>query len=478
MEKPFEYKVADISKADWGRKEIQQAEIEMPGLMSCRKEFGPKQPLAGAHISGSLHMTIETAVLIETLKALGAEIRWCSCNIYSTQDHAAAAIAANKSANVFAIKGETLEDYWLYTLKALTWEGRDGPDLIVDDGSDATLMVHEGVKWEIAYEKNKTLPDPSKADNEDYMVLLKLLKEIVPKEPTRFRKMAKSIRGCSEETTTGVHRLRQMSERKELLFPVININDSVTKSKFDNIYGCRHSLIDGIKRATDMLISGKKALVCGYGDVGKGCAQALKAECALVYVTEVDPICALQACMQGYHVVKTESVIHMVDFVVTATGCKEVITIEHMKKMKNNAVVCNIGHFDHEIDVAGLVKYPGMKEINIKTGTDKFLFPDGHAVILLARGRLVNLGCATGHPAFVMSNSFTNQTLAQMELWMNKDNGKYKVEVYTLPKELDEKVATLHLQHFGAELTELSSDQAKYIGVPQHGPYKDKDYRY
>jgi len=474
----YEYKVADITLADWGRKEIQQAEIEMPGLMSCRKEYGPTQPLAGAHISGSLHMTIETAVLIETLKHLGATLRWCSCNIYSTQDHAAAAIAANKSANVFALKGETLEDYWIYTLKALTWPGRDGPDLIVDDGSDATLMIHEGVKWELKYEMDKTLPNPAEAQNEDYLCLLKLLKEIIPQDPSRFRRMAKTIIGCSEETTTGVHRLRQMAERKELLFSAINVNDSVTKSKFDNIYGCRHSLIDGIKRATDVLISGKKALVCGYGDVGKGCAQSLKAECALVYVTECDPICALQACMQGLHVVRAESIIDKVDIVVTATGCANVITIEHMKKMKNNAIICNIGHFDHEIDVAGLVKFPGIKEINIKTGVDKFVFPDGHSVVLLARGRLVNLGCATGHPAFVMSNSFTNQTLAQLELWMNRGKGKYKLEVYTLPKELDEKVATLHLAHFDAELTPLTSDQAKYLGIPQFGPFKDKDYRY
>jgi len=474
----YEYKVADITLADWGRKEIQQAELEMPGLMSCRKEYGPQQPLKGAHITGSLHMTIETAVLIETLKHLGAELRWCSCNIFSTQDHAAAAIAANKSANVFAVKGETLDEYWLYTLKALTWAGRDGPDMIVDDGSDATLMIHEGVKWELKYEKDKTLPAPVEADNDDYKSLLKLMKEIIPQDPTRFRRMAKGIVGISEETTTGVHRLRQMSDRKELLFPVINVNDSVTKSKFDNIYGCRHSLLDGIKRATDMLISGKKALVCGFGDVGKGCAQSLKAECALTYVTECDPICALQACMGGYHVVRAESVIDKMDIVVTATGCANVITIEHMKKMKNNCVVCNIGHFDHEIDVHSLVKYPGIKEINIKQGVDKFIFPDGHAIILLARGRLVNLGCATGHPAFVMSNSFSNQTLAQMELWQHRQDGKYKVQVYTLPKELDEKVATLHLAHFGAELTPLTEEQAKYIGVPKNGPFKDKDYRY
>lgn len=474
----YEYKVADIKLADWGRKELAQAELEMPGLMSCRKEYGPSKPLAGAHITGSLHMTMETAVLIETLKCLGAELRWCSCNIFSTQDHAAAAIAANKSANVFAVKGETLEEYWVYTMKALTWPGRDGPDMIVDDGSDATLMIHEGVKWEELYAKNKTLPDPAEAKNEDYHYLLKLLREEIPKDPTKFTRMVKALKGVSEETTTGVHRLKQMAERHELLVPAININDSVTKSKFDNIYGCRHSLLDGIKRATDMLISGKKALVCGYGDVGKGCAQALKAECALVYVSECDPICALQACMQGYHVVKPESVIHQMDFVVTATGCCDVVTIEHMKKMKNNAVICNIGHFDHEIDVSSLVKFPGIKEINIKPGVDKFIFPDGHSVVLLARGRLVNLGCATGHPAFVMSNSFANQTLAQMELWKNRDTGKYKNDVYTLPKELDEKVASLHLAHFNAELTPLTEEQAKYTGVPQFGPFKDKDYRY
>jgi len=478
MEKPFDYKVADIKLADWGRKEIMQAENEMPGLMACRKEYGPSKPLKGAHISGSLHMTIETAVLIETLKELGAEVRWCSCNIYSTQDHAAAAIAANKSANVYAVKGETLEEYWRYTLNALTWEGLDGPDLIVDDGSDATLMIHEGVKWEQVFLKENKLPDPKQAKNDDYHFLLKLLAEEIPKDPQRFTKMSKFVKGCSEETTTGIHRLRQMADQKELLFPVINVNDSVTKSKFDNIYGCRHSLIDGIKRATDVLISGKKVLICGYGDVGKGCAQSMKAECALVYVSEVDPICALQACMQGFHVVRPETVVDQMDIVVTATGCAEVITLDHMKKMKNNAIVCNIGHFDHEIDVAGLVKFPGMKEINIKSGVDKFVFPDGHSIVLLARGRLVNLGCATGHPAFVMSNSFTNQILAQMELWTNKDKGKYKVQVYTLPKELDEKVASLHLPHFGAQLTILTPEQAKYIGVPQHGPFKNDDYRY
>lgn len=478
MEKPYEHKVADIKLADWGRKELAQTESEMPGLMSCRKTYGPSKPLAGAHISGSLHMTMETAVLIETLKELGAEIRWCSCNIYSTQDQAAAAIVANRSAHVFAVKGETLEEYWQYTLNALTWEGRDGPDMIVDDGSDATLMIHEGVKWEALYAKDKTLPDPKIAHDDDYFELLKLLVKIIPQDPTRFTRMSKAVKGCSEETTTGVMRLRQMAERKELLFPVINVNDSVTKSKFDNIYGCRHSLIDGIKRATDVLISGKKVLICGHGDVGKGCAQSMKAECAIVYISECDPICALQGCMAGYHVVKPETVMSQMDIIVTATGCCNVITIEHMKKMKNNAIICNIGHFDHEIDVAGLVKFPGIKEINIKMGVDKFVFPDGHAVILLARGRLVNLGCATGHPAFVMSNSFTNQTLAQMELWKSKDSGKYKAQVYTLPKELDELVATLHLAHFNAELTPLSEEQAKYIGVPVKGPFKNNDYRY
>lgn len=474
----FDYKIADITLADWGRKEINQAELEMPGLMSCRKEYGPSKPLAGARISGSLHMTVETAVLIETLKALGAEIRWCSCNIYSTQDHAAAAIVANKSASVFAVKGETLDEYWLYTLKTLTWSGHDGPDMIVDDGADATLMIHEGVKWEDKYATDKSLPDLSIKTDDDYHALLKLLKEIIPQDPTRFHRMAKAIIGSSEETTTGVHRLKQMAERKELLFPVINVNDSITKSKFDNIYGCRHSLLDGIKRATDRIISGRKVLVCGFGDVGKGCAQALKAECAIVYVSECDPICALQACMSGYVVVKVESIIDQVDLVVTATGCYNVITVEHMKKMKDNAIVCNIGHFDHEINVADLVNFPGIKEINIKTGVDKFVFPDGHSIILLARGRLVNLGCATGHPAFVMSNSFTNQTLAQIDLWKNKGSGKYKMGVYTLPRELDEKVAMLHLGHFKAELTTLTEEQAKYLGIPQHGPFKGDDYRY
>eukprot|EP00826_Nyctotherus_ovalis_P061934 TRINITY_DN8874_c0_g1_i1.p1 TRINITY_DN8874_c0_g1~~TRINITY_DN8874_c0_g1_i1.p1 ORF type:complete len:478 (+),score=172.98 TRINITY_DN8874_c0_g1_i1:251-1684(+) len=474
----FDHKVADITLADWGRKEILQAELEMPGLMSCRSEFGPQQPLAGAHISGSLHMTVETAVLIETLKHLGAEVRWCSCNIYSTQDHAAAAIVAKKSANVFAVKGETLDEYWLYTLKALTWPGRDGPDMIVDDGADATLMIHEGVKWEDKYAKDKILPDLSVKVDEDYYALLKLLAKIIPEDPTRFHRMAKGLIGSSEETTTGVHRLKQMAERKELLFPVINVNDSVTKSKFDNIYGCRHSLLDGVKRATDRIISGRKVLVCGFGDVGKGCAQALHAECAIVYVTECDPICALQACMSGYTVVKAESIIDQVDLVVTATGCCKIITIEHMKKMKDNTIVCNIGHFDNEIAVSDLVNYPGIKEINIKTGVDKFVFPDGHSIILLARGRLINLGCATGHPAFVMSNSFTNQTLAQMELWQKRDTEEYKEGVHVLPKHLDEKVAMLHLGHFKAELTALTPEQAKYIGVPLHGPFKDPDYRY
>ena len=474
----FDCKIADIKLAEWGRKEITQAEFEMPGLMSCRKEFGPSKVLAGAHISGSLHMTMETAVLIETLKCLGAEIRWCSCNIYSTQDHAAAAIVANKSAHVFAVKGETLDEYWDYTLKTLTWEGMDGPDMIVDDGADASLMLHEGVKWEDAYAKDKTLPDPTIKCDDDYRALLKLLKEIIPKDPTRFHRMVKHLIGSSEETTTGINRLKQMAARKELLFPVINVNDSVTKSKFDNIYGCRHSLLDGIKRATDRLISGKKVLVCGFGDVGKGCAQALRGESAVVFVSECDPICALQACMSGYTVVKVETVIDQVDLIVTSTGCLGVVTIEHMKKMKDNAIVCNIGHFDHEIEVSELVQFPGIKEINIKPGVDKFIFPDGHSIILLARGRLVNLGCATGHPAFVMSNSFTNQTLAQIDLWKNKGTGKYVPNVYTLPKELDEKVARLHLAHFNAELTELTEEQAKYIGVPKNGPFKGDDYRY
>lgn len=474
----FESMIKDIKLADWGRKELDNALLEMPGLVACRKEFGPSQVLKGARISGSLHMTVETACLIETLKALGATLRWASCNIYSTQDHAAAAIVANKSANVFAWKGENLTEYWDCTYKALYWKGFDGPDLIVDDGGDATLMIHEGVKWEKLYLEKKELPDEKIANNEDYKELLLFLKKLIPTDPTIFTRMAKYCKGVSEETTTGVHRLIQMAKNKELLFPAINVNDSVTKSKFDNIYGCRHSLIDGIKRATDRLISGKKVMVCGFGDVGKGCAQAMIGEKARVHISEIDPICALQACMEGYTVTTMEKAAPEMDIFVTASGCCKVITVENLLKMKNNAIVCNIGHFDHEIDISGLLKIPGVTEVNIKQGVDKIILPSGNAIILLARGRLVNLGCATGHPPFVMSNSFTNQTLAQIELWGNQKSKKYVCDVYTLSKELDEKVARLHLSIFGAQLTKLTDEQAKYINVPIEGPFKSNDYRY
>jgi adenosylhomocysteinase len=472
-------KVADMSKADWGRKEIQLAEVEMPGLMSCREEFGPSKPLAGARIMGSLHMTIQTAVLIETLQYLGADVRWCSCNIYSTQDHAAAAIAAGGTAKVFAWKNETLAEYWWCTLQALTWSDGNGPTLIVDDGGDATMMCQLGSKFEEEYEKTGKLPNPDVAECDDERELLKLLKDLIPKDSKRFRRLSKDIVGVSEETTTGVMRLYQLSEKRELQFAAINVNDSVTKSKFDNIYGCRHSLPDGIMRATDVMIAGKKVVICGYGDVGKGCAAAMKGAGARVYITEIDPICALQACMEGFHVVKIESVVKDGDIFVTTTGNKRVITAQHMSQMKNNAIVGNIGHFDNEIDMAGLKKWPGIKQINIKDQLDRWVFPDGHGVLVLADGRLLNLGCATGHPSFVMSNSFTNQVIAQMDLWKHKDTGKYeKGKVYTLPKELDEKVARLHLKALGAELTVLEKDQADYIGVKEAGPYKKDTYRY
>lgn len=422
-------------------------------------------------------MTVETAILIETLYHLGATIRWASCNIYSTNDDAAAAIAEAKTAVVFAIKGETLEEYWDYTNMALTWPDQVGPDQIVDDGGDATLLIHEGVKYEEIYEKTKKLPTDFKADNEEHGVILKLLAREMKNHPKKWRLMAEHMNGISEETTTGVHRLYKMMEEKKLLFPAFNVNDSVTKSKFDNIYGCRHSLPDGIMRATDVMIAGKRVVVCGYGDVGKGCAQAMKHCAAIVYVTECDPICALQAFMEGFRVVRLETVVAECDIFVTATGCMNVITAEHMQHMKNNAIVCNIGHFDSEIDVHGLYSIPGIKEINIKPQVDRLVLPNGNGIILLAKGRLVNLGCATGHPAFVMSNSFTNQTLAQIELWTKK--GTYKRGmVYTLPKELDEKVARLHLGSLGCELTELSKPQAEYLGVKIDGPYKPAYYRY
>eukprot|EP00762_Andalucia_godoyi_P001036 ANDGO_01994.mRNA.1 Adenosylhomocysteinase len=474
----FDYKVADMSLAEFGRKELNIAEEEMPGLMAARAEFGPSQPFKGARITGSLHMTIQTAVLIETLQKLGAEVRWCSCNIFSTQDHAAAALIASRSANVFAWKGESLEEYWWCTLQALDWNG-EGPDLIVDDGGDATLLIHEGVKAEIAFEKNGELPDPAKGGSLDEQLVYKVLRETLEAgETNKWRKMAKRIRGVSEETTTGVHRLITMANNGELLFPAINVNDSVTKSKFDNLYGCRHSLPDGLMRATDVMIAGKRAVICGFGDVGKGCADALKAAGAVVYVTEIDPICALQACMQGYQVVRIEDVVSFADIFITCTGNKDIIMVEHMAKMKHNAIVGNIGHFDNEIDVSGLYKYPGIKRVNIKPQCDQFVFPDNHAIILLAEGRLLNLGCATGHPSFVMSCSFTNQVVAQLELWKEKDSGKYGNQVYLIPKELDEKVARLHLAKLGAKLTVLSDSQASYIGIDKAGPFKPSTYRY
>lgn len=469
--------VKDITQAEFGRKEIELAEIEMPGLMSLREEFSNK-PFAGAKITGSLHMTIQTAVLIETLSELGAEVRWCSCNIFSTQDHAAAAIAKAKSSAVFAWKGESLEEYWDCTLKALTFSNGEGPHMIVDDGGDATMMILLGIKFEMQYAESKTLPDLSKSESDDETELLKLITKIVQEEKGTFAKLGKNLIGISEETTTGVHRLYQLQEKGELPFPAINVNDSVTKSKFDNIYGCRHSLPDGIMRATDVMIAGKKAVVLGYGDVGKGCASALKGCGARVYVTEVDPICALQACMEGYEVLPLDKILATGDIFITATGCKNVIMMEDMKQMKNNAIVGNIGHFDTEIDLAGLVKTPGIVRQNIKPQCDRFVFPDGHGIILLAEGRLLNLGCATGHPSFVMSNSFTNQVLAQLELWFNKDKDTYKNEVYKLPRHLDEKVASLHLKSLGAELTKLTDDQAKYLGIPVTGPFKRDDYKY
>lgn len=474
-----DFRVADISLADFGRKEIEIAEHEMPGLMTCRREYGT-EVFRGARISGSLHMTIQTAVLIETLKHLGAEVRWCSCNIFSTQDHAAAAIARDGSAAVFAWKGETLEEYWECTLNAITWpvdEKGDGCDLIVDDGGDMTLLIHEGVKAEKLYAENGTIPDPDSTTNAEFKCVLTILRRELPKNPKKWTQLAARMVGVSEETTTGVHRLYTMAEKGELLFPAINVNDSVTKSKFDNLYGCKHSLPDGLCRATDVMIAGKRAVICGYGDVGKGCAQAMKAAGAIVYVTEIDPICALQAAMEGYQVVRLTSVVSIGDIFITTTGNKGIIMADHMAKMKNNAIVGNIGHFDNEIDIDGL--YAATTRINIKPQVDRLVFPDGHGIILLAEGRLMNLGCATGHPSFVMSSSFTNQTLAQIELWTKKTTNQYETgKVYTLPKILDEKVARLHLGSLGVELTELTEEQAKYIGVPAQGPYKPNAYRY
>ncbi|KAI0492640.1 hypothetical protein KFK09_026916 [Dendrobium nobile] len=473
-----EYKVKDMSQADFGRLEIELAEVEMPGLMACRAEFGPSQPFKGARISGSLHMTIQTAVLIETLTALGAEVRWCSCNIFSTQDHAAAAIARD-SAAVFAWKGETLQEYWWCTERCLEWGAGGGPDLIVDDGGDATLLIHEGVKAEEEYEKTGKLPDPASTDNAEFQLVLGLIRDSIKVDPKKYSKMKERLVGVSEETTTGVKRLYQMQISGSLLFPAINVNDSVTKSKFDNLYGCRHSLPDGLMRATDVMLAGKVAVVCGYGDVGKGCAAALKSAGARVIVTEIDPICALQALMEGIPVLTLEDVVADSDIFVTTTGNKDIIMVDHMKKMKNNAIVCNIGHFDNEIDMLGLEALPGIKRITIKPQTDRWVFPDTNkGIIVLAEGRLMNLGCATGHPSFVMSCSFTNQVIAQLELWNERLSGKYEKKVYVLPKHLDEKVALLHLGKLGAKLTKLSPAQAEYISVPVEGPYKPPHYRY
>jgi adenosylhomocysteinase len=466
-----------MTQADFGRLEIEMAEAEMPGLMSCRTKFGSQAPFKGAQISGSLHMTIQTAVLIETLTALGAEVRWCSCNIFSTQDHAAAAVARD-SAAVFAWKGETLEEYWWCTEQALSWPEGDGPDLLVDDGGDATLLIHEGVKAEEAFAKDGSLPDPTSTDNLEFQIVLKLIRDGLSKDPTRWTRMSKKLVGVSEETTTGVKRLYEMTASGTLLFPAINVNDSVTKSKFDNVYGCRHSLPDGIMRATDVMIAGKTAFIAGYGDVGKGCASAMKAAGARVIVSEIDPICALQACMEGYQVAPLEDVVSTADIFITTTGNKDIIMASDMSKMKNNAIVGNIGHFDNEIDMAGLMSWSGIIRQNIKPQCDRFIFPDGHGVIILAEGRLLNLGCATGHPSFVMSCSFTNQVIAQLELWNERNSGKYEKKVYVLPKHLDEEVASLHLPKLGAKLTKLTDDQAAYINVPVGGPFKPAHYRY
>merc|ERR1712159_594237 len=472
------YKVKDISLSAFGRKDIELSEIEMPGLMSFRDEFGGDQVFAGAKIMGSLHMTIQTAVLIETLKACGADLRWCSCNIFSTQDHAAAAIAQAKSAGVFAWKEETIHEYWWCTLQALTWPDGSGPDMIVDDGGDATLLIHEGVKAEAAFKKDGTLPNLEGKEGE-FLVVLTVIKGLLEKGLTdKWTNLANNFVGVSEETTTGVHRLLQMANTGDLLFPAINVNDSVTKSKFDNLYGCRHSLQDAIMRATDVMIAGKVACVCGFGDVGKGSAASLRACGARVVITEIDPICALQACMEGYEVLTLEDCVESADIFVTCTGNESILTAATMCRMKNNAIVCNIGHFDTEIDVADLHKTPGIKVDNIKPQVDRFVKPDGNGILLLAEGRLVNLGCATGHPSFVMSCSFTNQALAQLELWREKESGKYKKQVYVLPKQLDEKVARLHLDNLGAKLTTLTKEQADYIGVPVEGPYKHDNYRY
>jgi adenosylhomocysteinase len=474
----LEFQVKDLGLAEWGRKEIELAEKEMPGLMALRREHGKKKPLAGQRITGSLHMTVQTAVLIETLAELGADVRWASCNIFSTQDHAAAAIAVGKDGTpedprgvpVFAWKGETLEEYWDCTERALDFGGGKGPTQIVDDGGDATLLIHKGVE----FEKAGKVPSAKASDSEEYAVILKLLARTLKEDPKRWQRVAKDCAGVTEETTTGVHRLYEMQKAGTLLFPAINVNDSVTKSKFDNLYGCRHSLVDGLNRATDVMLAGKLCVVLGYGDVGKGCAQALRGQGARVVVTEIDPINALQACMEGYQVVRLEDVVEQADVFVTATGNLDVITVEHMRRMKDCAVVGNIGHFDNEIDMAGLKKVT--TRVNIKPQYDAFVFEDGHRVLVLAEGRLLNLGCATGHPSFVMSNSFTNQVLAQLELATNR--AAYERKVYVLPKHLDEKVAALHLEQIGARLTKLTRKQAAYLGIPAEGPFKPEHYRY
>jgi adenosylhomocysteinase len=466
-----DYKVADIGLAEFGRKEIRLAEHEMPGLMAMRDEYGAQKPLKGARVSGSLHMTVQTAVLIETLVELGAEVRWASCNIFSTQDHAAAAIAA-AGVPVYAWKGETLEEYWWCTEKMLTWPGHDGPNMILDDGGDATMLVLKGAEYEGA----GAVPDPANAESAEFQVFLSLLQRSLVEDPQRWTRAAADVQGVTEETTTGVHRLYQMQAKGELPFPAINVNDSVTKSKFDNLYGCRHSLIDGINRATDVMIAGKVAVICGFGDVGKGCAESLRGQGARVIITEIDPICALQALMQGYEVRTLEDVVESADIFVTATGNKDIITADHMSRMKHQAIVGNIGHFDNEIDMAGLEQLPGINKINIKPQVDEWVFSDGTAIIVLSEGRLLNLGNATGHPSFVMSNSFTNQVMAQIELFTKTTD--YANEVYVLPKHLDEKVARVHVDALGAKLTKLSAEQAAYIDVPVDGPFKPDHYRY
>ncbi|WP_153506407.1 adenosylhomocysteinase [Cumulibacter manganitolerans] len=476
----LEYKVADLSLAEFGRNEIRLAEHEMPGLMALRKEYADSRPLRGARITGSLHMTVQTAVLIETLVALGAQVRWVSCNIFSTQDHAAAAVVVGpegtvedpRGVSVFAWKGETLPEYWWCSDQVLRWAGESGPNMILDDGGDVTLLVHKGVE----FEKAGAVPQTDENDSEEYGVILDTLRESLAADPQRFTTMAAEIRGVSEETTTGVHRLYELARAGDLLFPAINVNDAVTKSKFDNKYGCRHSLIDGINRATDVLIGGKVAVVCGYGDVGKGCAESLRGQGARVIVTEIDPICALQAAMDGYQVARLEDVVAQADIFVTTTGNRDIIMAEHMAAMKHQAIVGNIGHFDNEIDMVGLARTPGIKKVDIKPQVAEWQFPDGHSIIVLSEGRLLNLGNATGHPSFVMSNSFTNQTMAQIELFTNA--GEYAKDVFVLPKVLDEKVARLHLDALGVRLTELSKSQAEYIGVDVAGPYKPDHYRY